>query len=163
MPRSVLVASSERSRARGDIGGIGALLVRDDLHDRLIARASEVLQQGLLEPYYALIGSRLWVETSRRDIAPDVTVMRAQRPTVEVSGTALAARRSRNVCEYGVSVVSWNTRRMFRRTAPRWVTTSNPAVPGATSVPWTGFWLITDPAGTVALDSAADTMNASKP
>jgi hypothetical protein len=47
-----------------------------DLHDRFITRVSETLQACLPDPYYAVIGSRVWVETSRRSIGPDVEVLR---------------------------------------------------------------------------------------
>jgi hypothetical protein len=47
-----------------------------DLHDRLVTRLSEALQAQLPEPYYAVIGSRIWVEFSRRPIGPDVKVLR---------------------------------------------------------------------------------------
>ncbi len=53
-----------------------------DLHDRLIAHLSEALQVQLPEPYYAVIGTRIWVEFSRRSIGPDVKVL---RPPVESS------------------------------------------------------------------------------
>jgi hypothetical protein len=53
-----------------------------DLHDRLVTRLSEALQAQLPEPYYAVIGSRIWVEFSGRSIGPDVKVL---RPPVESS------------------------------------------------------------------------------
>src|SRR5262245_44665458 len=47
-----------------------------DLHDSLIAGLREALNAGLPEPYYAGIGSRVWVESARRRIGPDVQVLR---------------------------------------------------------------------------------------
>ena len=61
-----------------------------DVHDRLIARLSETLQATLPEPYYAVVGSRVWVEASRRSIGPDVEVLRSA-PT-RGGGTATATR-----------------------------------------------------------------------
>lgn len=70
-----------------------------DLHDRLVARLSETLQARLPEPYYAVVGARVWVESSRRTIGPDVEVL---RPTGAPHGQAappgagaVVAQRSR--------------------------------------------------------------------
>ncbi len=46
-----------------------------DLHDGFVAYFREALQARLPEPYYAVIGSRLWVEMSQREIGPDVHVL----------------------------------------------------------------------------------------
>src|SRR6478735_4371972 len=64
-----------------------------DLHDRLVARMSETLQARLPDPYYAVIGSRVWVEASRRSIGPDVEVLRPPAPPG--AGGAAVATRSR--------------------------------------------------------------------
>lgn len=50
------------------------------LHDHVVVQISEVLQARLPETYYAEIGSRLWVEFSRRPIKPDVDVLRSNGP-----------------------------------------------------------------------------------
>ena len=47
-----------------------------DLHDRLVGQLSNTLQAALPEPYYTLIGSQIWIESSKRFIEPDVDVMR---------------------------------------------------------------------------------------
>ncbi|HUG93672.1 MAG TPA: DUF4058 family protein [Planctomycetaceae bacterium] len=68
-----------------------------DFHDSLITYIRESLQPALPEPYFAQTGKRLWVETTRRPIEPDVQVRRAEgsayEPTFGTGGaaTALAA------------------------------------------------------------------------
>jgi hypothetical protein len=52
-----------------------------DLHDSLIAFLRDSLNEALPEPYYASIGSRVWVEASQRPIGPDVKVLRPEVPT----------------------------------------------------------------------------------
>ena len=47
-----------------------------DVHDRFITHLSEAIQSRLPEPYFAVIGKRLWIETTERSIQPDVDVMR---------------------------------------------------------------------------------------
>jgi hypothetical protein len=51
-------------------------------HDRFVTYASEALQTHLPAPYYADIRDRIWVEFSRRQIGPDVTVLRRD-PEIE--------------------------------------------------------------------------------
>ena len=51
------------------------------LHDRLIAYLNEFLQPRLPAPYYCEMRDRSWVEMSRRSVAPDVNVLRANQPT----------------------------------------------------------------------------------
>jgi hypothetical protein len=51
-----------------------------DLHDSTIAYTREFLQARLPAPYYSVIGSRIWVEPSRRSIGPDVEVRRQNGP-----------------------------------------------------------------------------------
>lgn len=64
-----------------------------DLHDRFVARMSETLQARLPEPYYAVVGSRVWIEASRRSIGPDVEVLRpASAPRGGPGGAAVASR-----------------------------------------------------------------------
>lgn len=46
-----------------------------DFHDRLIGYLSESLNERLPPPYYTGMGSRVWVEMSRRRVGPDVGVM----------------------------------------------------------------------------------------
>jgi hypothetical protein len=46
------------------------------LHDSLIVYMREFLQVRLPEPYYAETGDRVWVEVSKRQIGPDVKVLR---------------------------------------------------------------------------------------
>jgi hypothetical protein len=50
-----------------------------DLHDSLIFCLRETLNSQLPEPYYAGMGSRVWVQTAQRRIVPDVSLMHAQR------------------------------------------------------------------------------------
>ena len=50
-----------------------------DLHDRLIFCLSEALNGQLPEPYYASLGSRVWVQTAQRRIVPDVSLLHAQQ------------------------------------------------------------------------------------
>ena len=65
-----------------------------DFHDSFITYIRQSLQPNLPEPYFAQTGTRLWVETSRRPIGPDVQVRR--RPDTEygqesgAGGTATA-------------------------------------------------------------------------
>ena len=47
-----------------------------DLHGRLIFCLSDALNATLPAPYFTGIASRVWVETSRRRIEPDVNVLR---------------------------------------------------------------------------------------
>lgn len=49
------------------------------LHDRMVTFLGEALQSRLPEPYFAEIAERTWVEVSRRDIEPDVNILRARR------------------------------------------------------------------------------------
>ncbi len=51
------------------------------LHARLIVGIGEVLQPALLEPYFAEIEERVWVEVSQRFIEPDASVFRREAPT----------------------------------------------------------------------------------
>jgi hypothetical protein len=46
------------------------------VHDGFIAYLREALQARLPEPYYAEIGSRIWVEVSQRPIQPDANVLK---------------------------------------------------------------------------------------
>lgn len=67
-----------------------------DLHDSLTIYLREYLQPRLPEPYFAGIGSRVWVEISQRYIEPDVNVLRprngnATNPS-SGGGVAVAAR-----------------------------------------------------------------------
>lgn len=64
-----------------------------DLHDRLITHLSEALQGQLPNAYNAVIGSRVWVETSRRSIEPDIHVVKnngASPAEANGGGTTLA-------------------------------------------------------------------------
>src|SRR5687768_13974242 len=62
-----------------------------DLHDRFVPQVSVVLQSRLPSPYYAIIGSRVWVEQSQRPLEPDVDVLRGNEPaSVEEMHGALA-------------------------------------------------------------------------
>ena len=51
-----------------------------DLHDSLITYLREALNATLPPPYFAGIASRVWVESSRRRIGPDVNVLRPDAP-----------------------------------------------------------------------------------
>lgn len=46
------------------------------LHERMIVYIAELLQPRLPPPYFADLGERLWIETSRRKVVPDVDVIR---------------------------------------------------------------------------------------
>jgi hypothetical protein len=63
-----------------------------DLHDSMIAYIREFLQVRLPAPYYAVIGCRIWVESSRRSIGPDVEVRRQNGPAggTDTTGSATA-------------------------------------------------------------------------
>jgi hypothetical protein len=50
-----------------------------DLHDSLIFCLREALNARLPEPYYAGIGSRIWVQSSQQRIGPDVKVLHPQQ------------------------------------------------------------------------------------
>jgi hypothetical protein len=47
-----------------------------DLHDALITHIKEALMPGLPPAYYAVTGSRIWVEPARRRVGPDVRIHR---------------------------------------------------------------------------------------
>ena len=71
------------------------------LHERMIVYASEMLQKHLPAPYFADIGERLWVETSRRKVIPDVDVFRSAivgRPiATKANGGGAVATRSKPI------------------------------------------------------------------
>jgi hypothetical protein len=50
-----------------------------DLHDSMVAYLRESLQARLPAPYFADIGSRVWVDIAERSIGPDVNVLRGER------------------------------------------------------------------------------------
>ncbi len=66
-----------------------------DLHDRFITHLSEALQLKLPPTYDAVIASRVWVETSRRSIGPDIHLLKRNgetgSPGETGGGTAVAA------------------------------------------------------------------------
>ena len=47
-----------------------------ELHDRLIVHIDEAIMAALPQPYYAVTGSRVWIEYARRRIGPDVRIQR---------------------------------------------------------------------------------------
>jgi len=51
-----------------------------DLHDRLITYLSEALNAVLPAPYFTGIASRVWIESSRRRVEPDVDLLRPAQP-----------------------------------------------------------------------------------
>jgi hypothetical protein len=57
------------------------------LHDSLIVYMRETLQSRLPEPYYAETGDRVWVEVSKRQLGPDVKVLRPNEETPAGDGT----------------------------------------------------------------------------
>src|SRR5687768_16948140 len=73
-----------------------------DLHDRLIAYSSEAIQARLPEPYFARMGSRVWLGFARRQIGPDVQVRKWKQADstvgngtpgeVDAGGLAVATR-----------------------------------------------------------------------
>jgi len=65
-----------------------------DLHGRLHVHISEALQKVLPAPYFAVIGERLWVETSARYVEPDTDVIYGSTSIEEPEGggVALATR-----------------------------------------------------------------------
>jgi hypothetical protein len=65
-----------------------------DLHDSLITYSRESLQSRLPEPYYCVIGSRIWMEPHQRLIGPDVRVQRKVRKAArhKSGGTAVRTR-----------------------------------------------------------------------
>src|SRR5262245_60234225 len=46
-----------------------------DLHDRLITYLSEALNAVLPAPYFTGIAARVWIETARRQVGPDVNAL----------------------------------------------------------------------------------------
>jgi hypothetical protein len=61
-----------------------------DLHDSLIIHIKEALMTRLPHPYYAVAGSRVWVEPARRPVGPDVRIHRKNgRRARHDTGTAL--------------------------------------------------------------------------
>lgn len=63
-----------------------------DLHNALIGELRRALQARLPAPYFAMSGSRVWVEFVERPLEPDVNVLRSgppPQPPVD-SGTATA-------------------------------------------------------------------------
>jgi hypothetical protein len=65
-----------------------------DLHDALIVHIKEALSPRLPSPYYAVTGSRIWVEPVRRHVGPDVRIHRknggtARTPASTNGGTAV--------------------------------------------------------------------------
>jgi hypothetical protein len=75
-----------------------------DLHDSMITYLREALQARLPEPYYAALGSRVWVDYSDRTIGPDVNVLHRgrERPSEgsPAGAVALAAPRAMPVRVY---------------------------------------------------------------
>src|SRR5688572_10124897 len=71
------------------------------LHDKLIVYIVEQLQPRLPAPYFADINERVWVETSRRRINPDVDVYRRARPgrrtASKGNGSIAVATRSKPI------------------------------------------------------------------
>lgn len=67
-----------------------------DFHDSVITYLRENLQANLPAPYYAAIGRRVWIETARRSIGPDVHVIhRGPEPPARAShpgGLAVATQ-----------------------------------------------------------------------
>ncbi len=78
-----------------------------DVHDRLITHLSEAIQSRLPEPYFAVIGKRLWVETTEGAIQPDVDVMRRGRPSEredELVGYGVALLRATSTHPIVISI-----------------------------------------------------------
>lgn len=61
------------------------------LHSSMITYMREWLQSRLPDPYFADISERLWVETTERQIEPDVDVIRQSRPAQNLGGTGAVA------------------------------------------------------------------------
>lgn len=62
-----------------------------DFHDSLVTYLREYLQASLPEPYFAATGQRVWIETSRRTIGPDVSVVHTPaNSTLRTGGVAVA-------------------------------------------------------------------------
>lgn len=70
-----------------------------DLHESMITYIREALQPRLPEPYFAVIGERLWVEASQRPIGPDVDVVSigASRSSGRPAGTMELPTRSESI------------------------------------------------------------------
>jgi hypothetical protein len=67
------------------------------VHSRLITFMAEALQSRLPEPYFADISERLWVETTERQIEPDVDVFRLDQPAKENPGAVAVEVRSQPI------------------------------------------------------------------
>jgi Protein of unknown function (DUF4058) len=59
-----------------------------DLHDSAVTYLREMLQAQLPDGYYAALGSRIFIEETRRYVAPDVDVLRAGNGTSAVASSA---------------------------------------------------------------------------
>lgn len=77
-----------------------------DLHDSFIAYVREAIQGRLPEPYFAGLGSRIWLDFARRQIGPDVQVSKTEHTKSagdngasedEASGGVAVATRTRPV------------------------------------------------------------------
>jgi hypothetical protein len=70
-----------------------------DLHETLIACFREALTDRLPRPYYAALGTRLYVEESDRHIEPDIDLLipkkRPKKPAGGRGGVAVAERTAR--------------------------------------------------------------------
>jgi hypothetical protein len=68
------------------------------LHTRLMVEITNELQPKLPDPYFAEVDERLWVETSRRPIEPDVDVIHKRgAPRKRANGRAALAVRSKPI------------------------------------------------------------------
>lgn len=59
-----------------------------DLHDSMVARVRDALNEGLDAPYFAGISSRVWIEATQRRIGPDVHVWRPDSDDSDWSSTS---------------------------------------------------------------------------
>src|SRR3954462_16010555 len=67
----------------------------ESIHSSLITYLREALQPLLPEPYYTDSDDRTWIEASKRDVVPDVSVLREERLTQQRGGASRWRRRRR--------------------------------------------------------------------
>lgn len=86
-----------------------------DFHDSFITYLRETLQSNLPAPYYAALGRRVWIATSRRSIGPDVHVLRKgeERQVSPLGASTLAVAGQRVSRRVAVKVVSDEYREPF--------------------------------------------------
>jgi len=84
-----------------------------DLHDSLIPELKRTLQAQLPAPYFAMTGTRVWVEYVERALEPDVNVLRSAPPSRQAGEGNGATAVAVNVHPVVVLVPQDETRELF--------------------------------------------------